>query len=112
MSNFRAWYRVRIAQKELMLHRMASAWQILQIGQRSIVARILMQWRARALHQQQGIIRKFMAFSEVRQKRAANLLCQSMFDMLRNAIEIQVQKERQRAIAQVHSQRRTFSMDR
>ena len=87
---------------------MASAWQILLIGQRSIVARILMQWRARALHHQQGIIRKLMAFSEVRQQRAADLRCQNMFDMLRNGIEIQIQQRSQRAIAQVHSQRRIF----
>ena len=70
MSNFRAWYRVRIAQKELMLHRMSSAWQIFQIGQRSIVERVLKQWRARAVHQRQGIIRKLKAFSKVRQSRA------------------------------------------
>ena len=108
MSNFRAWSRVRIAQKALMLHRMASAWQILQIGQRSIVARVLKRWRARAVHQRQGIIRKLMAFSEVRQSRAEALRRQDTFDMLRAGIETQIQQRRQRAIAQVHSQRRTF----
>ena len=108
MFNFRAWCRVRFAQKALLLNRMASAWQILQIGQRSIVAHVLKQWRARALHQRQGIIRKLMAFSEVRQSRAEALRRQDTFDMLRAGIETQIQQRRQRAIAQVHSQRMTF----
>ena len=108
MSNFRAWYRVRIAQKELTLHRMSRALQILLKGQRSIVARVLKQWRARAVHQRQGIVRKLKAFSKVRQSRAEDRRRQGTFEKLRAGIEIQIQARRQRALAEVHSQRSTF----
>ena len=108
MCTFRAWYRSRFEQQKVMMGKVASLWQILQLGQRSMVARILRKWRAQAIQRQQSIVRKLMSFGKLRQQRAAAFRRQNMFGMFRYGIEIQLQQRRQRAKAQAHSHRRMF----
>jgi hypothetical protein len=108
MCTFRAWYRDRFEQQKVIMGKMASTWQILQLGQCSIVARIFRQWHAQAIQRQQSIVWKLMTFGKLRKKRAAAFRRQNMFGMFRYGIEIQLQQRRQRATAQANLHRRMF----
>ena len=69
---------------------MTKAWQILQLGQRSLAVRIVIGWRERAFKQRKGLNRRLVQFSKMRQKREEVARCKHMFRLLRFGVEIQL----------------------